>query len=77
MSHYINLTCGWLQDNLHLSQSEAIDIRSMLYYGILKVFVSKEGQQSNRKWNVAPKNNKTTDKIHREKSQRGIKKDFM
>ena len=49
----------------------------MLYAGILKMFVPKEGQQFDWKWNVVPENNKTTDKMHRGKLKSQIEKDFM
>ena len=74
----MDLICDWLHDkDLQFFQSEALNVRNMLYSGILEVFVPKEGQENGWKWNVAHRNKKKpNDKVYCEKSQRGIKKEF-
>ena len=53
----MDLICDWLHDkDLQFFQSEALNVRNMLYSGILEVFVPKEGQESGWKWNVAHRN---------------------
>ena len=49
----MNLICDWLHNkNPYFFKIKTLNVRNILYSGILEVFVAKEGQQSGVKKNV-------------------------